>query len=303
MIASEQMELPLGDGEEPPRAAPSVIDGIAIDETRARSILTPSRVPTMDFAINPYFGCGFGCSYCYAVFMCRSSGRPVEDWGRFVRAKVNLREVLGRELRRGKAAGARIFMSSVTDPYQPAEGKLGLTRAALELLVTDSRARGVTIMTKSPLVLRDMDLLKRLKADVGLSLAPLDDELGPYLEPRGSSTKARLETLRRLNDSGLETYAFVGPVFPHLEKRPERIERLLQGVRDAGTREVYVAWLNVRPDARRRMLAKLRGAPSGLVKKYYVHPDRGPKRRMEPAIRRSLEKIGLRMRSERIIDH
>lgn len=139
MTAARQIDLPLQEKLTRPRQPPRSFEGVLVERGQARSILTRSRVPTMDLAINPYTGCGFGCSYCYAVFMCRSLGRPVDDWGRVFRAKTNLREVLGRELRRHKGADARIFISSVTDPYQPVEKELRLTRAALEELDASRR--------------------------------------------------------------------------------------------------------------------------------------------------------------------
>jgi len=257
----------------------------------------------MDYAINPYSGCAFGCSYCYAVFMCRYGDRPVESWGRFVRAKVNLPQLLDREIARLKDTSASVFLSSVTDPYQPAEDRLRLTRAALEILQR-ARFRGqVMVMTKSPLVLRDRDLLERLDADVGLSVAPLYDELARHLEPRTPPLQDRLDTLRELNDSGLRTYAFVGPLFPHLETRPADIERLLAEVREAGTEEVFVAWFNLRADSRRRLLSLTCDADPALIERYYTRPGDGPKRRMEPVVRRALERLGLRSRTARFIDH
>ena len=304
MTAARQIDLPLQEKLTRPRQPPRSFEGVLVERGQARSILTRSRVPTMDLAINPYTGCGFGCSYCYAVFMCRSLGRPVDDWGRVFRAKTNLREVLGRELRRHKGADARIFISSVTDPYQPVEKELRLTRAALEELDASRRKPArVMVMTKSPLVLRDADLLGRLKADVGVSLAPLDDELGPFLEPRSPPIEARLRALKGLVEAGVKTYAFVGPIFPHLSEQPARVERLFEGVYGAGTREVYVAWLNLRHQARQRLLANLRGAPRNLVAKYYLRPDGGPKQRLEPFVLGSLKKLGLKMRTDRIIDH
>ena len=274
-----------------------------VERVEARSVLTRSRVPGMDYAINPYFGCGFGCSYCYAIFMCRYQDRDPSTWGSFVRAKVNAPELLGRELRRKGRRDASIFLSSVTDPYQPAEASLGLTRACLEQLVRAGHRGRVMVMTKSPRVTRDLDLLEQLDADIGLSVAPLDDEMGPFLEPDTPSLASRLDALAELARAGMRTYAFVGPLFPHLERDPDALHRLFADVRDAGTEEVFVAWFNLRPDARRRLLDLVRGADPDLIRRYYTRPSSGPKRRMEPVVWEALRRTGLRMKTRGVIDH
>lgn len=177
-----QIHLPLpGCGPRPvaePGRPPDLPEGV--ERVEARSVLTRSRIPGMDFAINPYFGCGFGCAYCYAIFMCRYQDRDPNTWGSFVRAKVNAATVLSRELGRKGRRDASVFLSSVTDPYQPAEADLGLTRACFEELVRAGHRGPVMVMTKSPLVQRDRELLEQLDAEVGFSVAPLDDEMGPF---------------------------------------------------------------------------------------------------------------------------
>jgi len=299
-VSAPQCSLPLQPAEQP-----QVLDlgGCRVEPVQARSILARSRIPGAEFTINPYTGCGFGCSYCYAVFMCRFADRPAEDWGRFVHAKVNLPQVLRRELRSGKRRDAAVFLSSVTDPYQPAEAHHRLTRAALQALVDSGHRGTVQVMTRSPLVLRDLDLLVQLRADVGLSMAPLYDPLAPHLEPRSPSLDARLDTLGRLHDAGLPTYVFAGPLFPHLEARPDDIDRLFASIREAGTREVYVAWFNLRADSRKRLLGLLDGADPHLVDAYYRRADRRPKRAMESMVMDALMRHGLQSRTRGIIDH
>jgi len=299
-VTSHQCALPL---PSPPAPASLDLGGCRVEAVQARTILARSRIPGAEFAINPYTGCGFGCAYCYAVFMCRFANRPAEDWGRFVHAKVNLPEVLRRELRSGKRRRADLFLSSVTDPYQPAEAHYHLTRAALQALVDTGHQGSVQVMTRSPLVLRDLDLLTRLRADVGLSMAPLYDDLARHLEPRSPSLDARLDTLRQLNDAGLRTYVFAGPLFPHLETRPEDIDRLFASIRGSGTEEVYVAWFNLRADARRRLLGLLDAADPEIVDRYYRRGGRRPKRAMAPFVEESLMRYGLRSRTQGIIDH
>src|SRR5512142_1989327 len=127
-------------------------------EILARSVLTRSRIPGVEYCVNPYVGCAHGCSYCYAAFMKRFTGHA-EPWGAFLDAKVNAVALLRRQLRR--AQPGRVMLSSVTDPYQAAEKVHRLTRGCLEALL-DFRFP-VTVLTRSPLVLRDLDLFNRFR--------------------------------------------------------------------------------------------------------------------------------------------
>src|SRR5271157_5842440 len=143
-------------------------------EIRIKSALVRSKIPGVDYVINPYLGCGHGCRYCYAVFMKKYARRfPGQPWGSFVEAKVNIAEVLRRELARKRQRG-RALLSSVCDPYQPVEGKYRLTRQCLEAL--RDYGWGLDILTRSPLVTRDLDILAGASGvSVGFSI-PTDDE-------------------------------------------------------------------------------------------------------------------------------
>ncbi len=214
-----------------------------------------SRVPTMDWTINPYVGCSFGCTYCYARFAGRQVGRSPDEWGTFVYPKDNLGPILDRQLSRRAAAGGRLFLSSVTDPYQPIERRHELTRKALELLVKH-RFRGlVSVLTKSPLVTRDVDLLRQLNCEVGLTITAPDDELTARVEAKAPRPRARLEALGALHDAGIRTWAFVGPVLPHLVDHPETLEALFAGVAATGTRDLLVAHFNAPRPVRERIAA------------------------------------------------
>jgi len=179
-------------------------------EILAKSVLTRSRIPGADYTVNPYLGCAHGCSYCYAAFMKRFTGHP-EPWGEFLDVKVNAVHLLRRQLRRARPG--RVLLSSVTDPYQPAERVHLLTRGCLEAL-RDFRFP-VTVLTRSPLVLRDLDLLRRLRdASVGISLPTDDEAVRRAFEPRAPPIPARLEALRALRQAGVATFAFAGPLLP-----------------------------------------------------------------------------------------
>ncbi|MBI5756859.1 MAG: radical SAM protein [Nitrospirae bacterium] len=183
---------------------------LIIKEIRVKSILTKSGIPGVDYCINPYTGCSHGCRYCYATFMKRYTGHT-EAWGNFVDVKINAPEVLQRELKR-KEKG-RAIISSVTDAYQPLEGRYKITRQCLEVLLQHQFP--VDILTKSPLVLRDMDLIKRFEdIEVGITITTDDEAIRKVFEPKAPPIAARINALKTLHDHGIKTYAFIGPVLP-----------------------------------------------------------------------------------------
>ncbi|MBN1268025.1 MAG: radical SAM protein [Kiritimatiellae bacterium] len=195
-------------------------------EITAKSALVRSRIPGVDFVINPYLGCGHGCRYCYAVFMRKYSRYNRNTrWGDFVEVKANIVDVLRAELRRRRST-ATAHLSSACDPYQPVEQKYRLTRGCLEAL--REFGWGVNVLTRSPLVTRDLDLLGSfLEASVGMSIGTDDDEVRKVLEPRAPSIPARIETLRKLRAAGLHTWAFLAPMLP---MNPERLHELVAPV-------------------------------------------------------------------------
>ena len=183
---------------------------LIVKKIKVKSVLTRSGIPGVDYCINPYVGCFHGCRYCYATFMKRFTGHT-EAWGSFVDVKVNSPEVLQRQLQR-KARG-RVMISSVTDAYQPIEAKYKLTRKCLEVLLEHQFP--VDILTKSPLVLRDLDLIKEFKdIEVGVTVTTNDEKIRKVFEPKAPSITARINTLKKLHNNGINTYAFIGPVLP-----------------------------------------------------------------------------------------
>ncbi|MHB8068445.1 MAG: SPL family radical SAM protein [Desulfobaccales bacterium] len=189
----------------------------------ARTALVRSKIPGVDFVINPYLGCGHGCRYCYAVFMRKyAHHHPQAPWGAFVEVKINLPEVLRAELRRKKRPG-RALLSSVCDPYQPVEGKYRLTRQCLEIL--GEYGWGIDILTRSPLVCRDLDLLTALPdVSVGFSIPTDDDGVRKILEPNAPPIGARVAALKKLHDAGLIPWVFIAPMLP---MHPQRLHELI----------------------------------------------------------------------------
>jgi len=183
---------------------------LIIREIKAKSILTKSGIPGVDYCINPYIGCSHGCRYCYATFMKKYTSHT-EPWGSFVDVKINAPEILQRQLKRARSG--RVMISSVTDAYQPIESKYRLTRQCLEAILQYQFP--VDILTKSPLVLRDTDLIKKFKdIEVGITITTNDEKISRVFEPNAPSIIARIRTLKTLHDSRIKTYAFIGPVLP-----------------------------------------------------------------------------------------
>ncbi len=181
-----------------------------IREIECKWLITKSKLPDADYVLNPYIGCNHGCVYCYAQFMSRFSGHNGEAWGGFMDIKR------GGKLS-GKLDGKNILFGSVIDPYNPLEKKYLATQDALERLLEQNTDVDVEILTKSLLVLRDADLLKRFtKIRVGISLSTIDEKFARLIESHTASPKQRIDTIRKLHAHGISVYVFVSPIFPYL---------------------------------------------------------------------------------------
>ncbi len=243
-------------------------------EVSCTTALSPTRLPGLDYALNPYRGCSIGCVYCYSPSVLRED-RP---WGRFVDVKRNIPAVLAKELRRAKPG--TIGIGTVTDGYQPIEARYRLTRYCLEQL---ARAEfPVSIQTKSRLVLKDLDLLRRLKdVEVGMTITTMDDAMRRIFEPFSSPSEGRIETLRLLNASGIRTWAFVGPILPGATEAT--LPELLSAVREAGTVRVMFDRLRFRPGVWDRIEPAAQGA--GLGPPFTRgHQDSGVSRALEDRV-------------------
>ena len=182
-----------------------------VKEVQAKTLLSRSKV--FDYTINPYVGCEHGCTYCYARFMKRFTGHK-EAWGEFVDVKVNAASLLEREVKR-KPVG-KVWMSGICDPYQPIEKKYELTKKCLETLL--KHRWPVVIQTKSPLVLRDMALLRNSEGvEVGLTITTAEDRIRKIFEPKAPSIEERLNALKRLYLAGVKTFAMIAPILPEAE--------------------------------------------------------------------------------------
>jgi DNA repair photolyase len=182
-----------------------------IELREAKSIITKSNIPVVDFVINPYTGCQHGCIYCYAEFMKRFTNHKGDKWGEF----LDIKTYDFNKIKPQKYDGKRLLLSSVTDPYTPLELKYENTRRILENLV-GTKAH-ISILTKSKFVVRDIDLFKEFEdLEVGISINTLDDEFAKLIERGASRPSERLKALKEVHDNGIKTYTFISPFFPEI---------------------------------------------------------------------------------------
>lgn len=192
----------------------------------AASILTEGKgfMSEYDFTLNPYSGCSFGCTYCYAAFFSRSEELS-RNWGHWVVIKQNALQLL-IEKRNKSLSGKTIYMSSVTDPYQPIERELNLTRSLLEELLQYHQPR-LVIQTRSPIAVRDIDLFKQFKAiQVNMTITTDSEIVRKVFEPLCSSNKSRLKAIKEINDAGVNTCINITPLLP-IENAEDFAKKLL----------------------------------------------------------------------------
>ena len=208
-----------------------------IKEIQSKTILSKSKV--YPYVINPYVGCQHNCSYCYAHFMKRFTGHR-EPWGEFVDVKVNAPDLLRSEISRKKID--TVWVSGVCDPYQPLEGKYKITRQCLEILAQNNWP--VVIQTRSPLVLRDLDILKKgSNFEAGFSVTTADDGIRKLFEPNAPSINARINALDELHRAGIWTYAMIAPILPGAERLPEILSGKVDHVRLDRMNYHYADWV------------------------------------------------------------
>jgi len=211
---------------------------MVVREIAAKSVLSVSKVH--DYVVNPYTGCEHACTYCYARFMKRFTGHK-EPWGDFVDVKINAPDLLRVEVSRKKTKGS-VWVSGVCDPYQPLEAKYRLTRCCLEVLAQADWP--IVVQTRSPLVLRDMDILKTVRrAEVGFSVTTLDDDIRELFEPKAPPIADRLGALDRLHRAGIRTYAMIAPLLPASEGLPEALQGKVDYVLVDRMNYTYAAWV------------------------------------------------------------
>jgi DNA repair photolyase len=268
------------------------------------------------WSINPYVGCAFGCAYCYARYAhryvmeraatadrlddrARRDTETMPPWLAFERhifVKRNAADTLRRTLRFGSdryralAEGETIVIGTATDPYQPAERRFRITRQLLETLAQHA-GLSIVIITKSPLITRDVDVLARLarhsSLSVHLSLITLDRDLARRIEPRAPTPDSRLRALRRLRDAGVEAGVNCMPVLPGITDDPRDLATLVQRIAEAGAVHASVCALRLQHEARKRYLPFIEQEFPHLADRY--HRAFATSYKMPPRYRAGLE--------------
>jgi DNA repair photolyase len=277
-----------------------------IIETQAKSILVKSRLPDSDYVVNPYTGCANACAYCYASFMGRFVDRGLDEWGDYLYVKTNAVEVFEKELGKMPLEKKRssIFISSVTDAYQAAELKYRLTRGILEALARERYPGEVGILTKSNIVLRDIDLFKAIpNCEVGMTVTTTDDALSRLMEARAPPASVRIDALRKLNEAGVNTYAFIGPLLPHMKSRPELLDTLFADLASAGIKSVYVEHINLKPYIKERLQKIVDKEPEEVRLAYKEAESEAYRKELDKIIGGLLEEYGMKLRLGEVLYH
>jgi DNA repair photolyase len=229
-----------------------------------------SRMP-FEYTINPYRGCSMACAYCFArpthEYLGLNTG---DDWDRRIVVKVNAVERVRAEVRNPKWGGHHVAMGTNTDPYQKAEGKYHLTRGVIGEL--GQVANPFSILTKSTLVLRDLDVLtaaaERTSVRLNLSIGTLDREVWKISEPGTPPPDKRVEAVRRLNEAGIPCGVLVAPILPGLSDRSEQLREVVEACVEAGAVSISAIALHLRPGVREHYLAWLEAHRPDLVALY-----------------------------------
>ncbi|MEO0225661.1 MAG: radical SAM protein [candidate division WOR-3 bacterium] len=264
---------------------------MVIRQIYCKSILNKSGIPGIDYALNPYVGCAHKCAYCYAVFMKRFTNHP-EPWGEFVDVKINCPQILSRQLK-GIKQKSKISFGTVCDTYQPVEAKYELTRKCLEILIYYKHP--ISILTKSPLVLRDLDLiLKFNEVEIGFTITLLEEKIRKIFEPNSAQVGERFNALKILSQNKILTWVFVAPLLPCFSDDEETLRQLFDLSEKSGAYSITFDSLNPYPKVWNNVIRLVKeNFPERLThyQHYYLN-----KARYEKQIKERISDIGKRFK-------
>ena len=257
-------------------------------EESCRTALNRVRGMPFGWSLNPYTGCVHRCTFCYVRAFELRAERPADDrYGRSIRVKVNVAEVLARELARPSWARETVAIGAATDPYQPAEGRYRLTRACITELGRAGSPFG--LITRGPLIVRDVDVLqeaaRRTDVSVTFSVPTLDHEVWRKTEPGTAPPRQRLRALTTLVDAGIEAGVGMAPILPGLSDRPEQLAAVVRAARAAGATGIWANLLYLRPGTKEHFLEALaRDWPEqlGRYEELYARGAYLPRTHVEP---------------------
>lgn len=232
-----------------------------------------NRVAGMDFrwSLNPYMGCEHRCTFCYVRAFEQRADRPWDErYGQSIRVKINIADVLRKELQRPSWKRETVAIGAATDPYQPAEGRYRLTRGCLEVLGAARNPFG--LVTRGPMIVRDVDMLQtaasRAEVEVHFSIPTLDEEVWRKTEVGTAPPRQRLRALRRLVEAGIRAGVALAPILPGISDRPEQLSAVVRAARDAGATHLWCNLLYLKPGTREHFLDYLGRDWPGLLPRY-----------------------------------
>ena len=229
-------------------------------EEPCRNALNAVRGMGFKWSLNPYMGCVHRCTFCYVRHFEQRADRPSDDrYGTSIRVKINVADVLRKELSRPSWNREQVAIGAATDPYQPAEGRYRLTRACLHELAAASTP--IRIITRGPMIVRDLDVLQEAsrRADVAVtfSIPTLDEKVWRRTEPSTAHPRQRLRALKTLVDGGVRATVGMAPILPGISDRPEQLAEVVRAARDAGACGVWANVLFLRAGTREHFLESL----------------------------------------------
>jgi DNA repair photolyase len=240
-------------------------------EEPCRSALNRVKGMRFGWSLNPYMGCVHRCTFCYVRAFERRADRPFDDrYGVSIRVKVNIADVLRRELARASWKREAVAIGAATDPYQPAEGRYRLTRACIEAFAQASNP--FSIITRGPMIVRDIDVLaeaaRRANISVTFSIPTLDEDVWRKTEPSTAHPRQRLKAVKALTDAGIRAGVGMAPILPGISDRPEQLAEVVRAAREAGACGIWTNLLFLRPGTREHFMANLQRDWPELVPEY-----------------------------------
>jgi DNA repair photolyase len=274
-------------------------------EEPCRTALNKVKGMSFKWSLNPYTGCVHRCTFCFVRAFELRADRPFDDrYGRSIRVKTNVADVLRREVARKSWKRELVVIGTATDPYQPAEGRYRLTRGCLEALAEIRNP--VSLITRGPMIVRDIDVLQtaaaRAEVSVNVSIPTLDPDVWQRTEPGTAPPRQRLSMVRRLNEAGIRAGIGMAPILPGLSDRPEQLAQVVRAARDAGAAYLWTNVLYLKPGTREHFLENLARDWPELLPEYerlysgraYLPREVGDPVRKEVARLRTLYGIGER---------
>jgi DNA repair photolyase len=229
-------------------------------EEPCRSALNRVKGMMFGWSLNPYMGCVHRCTFCYVRAFERRADRPFDErYGTSIRVKVNVAEVLRKELARPSWEGETVAVGAATDPYQPAEGRYRLTRGCIEAFAEASNP--FSLITRGPMIVRDLDVLteaaRRAKVSITFSIPTLDEDVWRKTEPSTAHPRQRLRAVRELVEAGIKVGVGLAPILPGISDHPDQLREVVKAAREAGATGVWTNVLFLRPGTREHFLEQL----------------------------------------------